>query len=294
MLLSMTGHGEAHRRQDHVAVAVEVRTINSRYFKLNLRTSEAYSNLEPQIEAVVRERIRRGTLQVGLRIEREASPDDFQVSDIVLASYHKQLTKLNERLRLSESVPLASLLALPGVVVDQAQTRHDVSADWPLIHQTIVEALDNLASMRNEEGKAMAVDLATNCATIARELEAIVARAPTVSEAYRTRLTERLNKLLADYEVKITASDIVREVGMFAERSDIAEEIVRLKSHLEQFDTIMRTEEACGRKLEFVTQEMFRETNTMGSKANDAEISRHVIEIKSAIERMREMIQNIE
>lgn len=294
MLLSMTGHGEAHRRQDHMAVAVEVRTINSRYFKLNLRTSEAYSNLEPQIEAVVRERIRRGTLQVSLRIEREASPDDFQISDVVLASYHKQLTKLNEQLRIAEGVTLASLLALPGVVVDQATHRQDTEQVWPLIQEAIVAALENLSSMRIEEGRTMASDLTLNCATITKELEAIVARAPAVSEAYRTRLSDRLNKLLAEYEVKITASDIVREVGLFAERSDIAEEVVRLKSHLEQFDTIMKTEESCGRKLEFITQEMFRETNTMGSKANDAEISKHVIEIKSAIERMREMIQNIE
>lgn len=294
MLLSMTGHGEAHRRQDHLAVAVEVRTINSRYFKLNLRTSDSYSNLEPQVEAVVRERVRRGTIQVGLRIEREPSPDDFHINDIVLASYHKQLTQLNERLRIADGISLASLLALPGVVVDQAKSRHDMETDWPLIEATIVEALEHLAQMRVEEGKAMATDLITNCATIGRELEAIVARAPLVSDAYRTRLTDRLNKLLAEYEVKITAADIVREVGVFAERSDIAEEIVRLKSHLEQFDSIMRTEDSCGRKLEFVTQEMFRETNTMGSKANDAEISRHVIEIKSAIERMREMIQNIE
>jgi uncharacterized protein (TIGR00255 family) len=148
--------------------------------------------------------------------------------------------------------------------------------------------------MRIEEGKAMASDLESNNTGIGRQLDAIAMRAPLVAEAYRARLQDRLNKLLAEYGVTITAADIVREVGIFAERSDIAEEMVRLRSHLEQFDTIMRNEESCGRKLEFVTQEMFRETNTMGSKANDSEIARHVIEIKSAIERMREMIQNIE
>jgi len=105
---------------------------------------------------------------------------------------------------------------------------------------------------------------------------------------------ERLNKLLAEVGVRAEAGDIVREVGIFAERSDISEEIVRLKSHLDQFDTVMSAEESQGRKLEFLTQEMFRETNTIGSKANDAEIARHVIEIKTAIERMREMIQNVE
>ena len=110
---------------------------------------------------------------------------------------------------------------------------------------------------------------------------------------FRT-LTDRLNKLLADVGVRVEMADVVREIGIFAERSDISEEIVRLRSHLEQFDTVMAADESQGRKLEFLTQEMFRETNTIGSKANDAEIARHVIEIKTAIERMREMIQNVE
>lgn len=294
MLLSMTGHGEAHRRQNNVAVAVEVRTINSRYFKLSLRTAEAYSSLESQIEGVVREKIRRGTIQVGLRIDREPSPDDFQISDVVLASYFRQLTQLGERLKLTDAVRLESLLALPGVVMDRSSLERNAEADWPLIAETLNAALDHLARMRVDEGRAMEADLHANLQTISRELDAIVARAPVVIEAYRTRLAERLNKLLADFGVTISAADVVREVGLFAERSDIAEETVRLRSHLEQFASIMQREEACGRKLEFVTQEMFRETNTMGSKANDAEISRHVIEIKAAIERMREMIQNVE
>lgn len=294
MLLSMTGHGEAHRRHNNVAVAVEVRTINSRYFKLTLRTSEAYAQLESPIEAIVRERIRRGTLQVNLRVDRQPSPDDFQISDVVLASYHKQLRLLAEEIGTVESVRLDALLGLPGVVVDRSTFQHDAEQEWPLIEAALKEALDNLAKMRVDEGRAMEADLQANCQAISRQLDAIIGRAPLVVDAYRTRLTDRLNKLLAEVGVSITAADVVREVGMFAERSDIAEEIVRLKSHLEQFDTIMRNEESCGRKLEFVTQEMFRETNTMGSKANDAEISRHVIEIKSAIERMREMIQNVE
>jgi uncharacterized protein (TIGR00255 family) len=294
MLLSMTGHGEAHRRHDKVAVAVEVRTINSRYFKLTLRTSDSYASLESPIEEVVRQRIRRGTLQVNLRVERQPSPDDFQISDVVLASYHKQLRLLSEEIGVSETVRLDALLALPGVVLDRSTSRDDAEQVWPLIQDTLKEALDNLASMRIDEGKAMEADLQTNCQAIAKQLDAIITRTPLVVDAYRTRLTDRLNKLLNEVGVSITAADVVREVGVFAERSDIAEETVRLKSHLEQFDTIMRNEEACGRKLEFVTQEMFRETNTMGSKANDAEISRHVIEIKSAIERMREMIQNVE
>jgi uncharacterized protein (TIGR00255 family) len=166
--------------------------------------------------------------------------------------------------------------------------------DWPLIQETLLAAMENMASMRVGEGKAMATDLAANCNTIAAQLTQIEARAPLVAEAYRARLTDRLQKTLAEYQISLQAGDLVREISIYAERSDISEEIVRLRSHLVQFDTIMAHEESSGRKLEFLTQEMGRETNTIGSKANDVEISRAVIEIKAAIERIREMIQNVE
>jgi len=170
----------------------------------------------------------------------------------------------------------------------------NVESDWPLVEQALKTALSNLDSMRTDEGKAMGVDLVENCGTISRELEAITARAPQVVEAYRTRLTERVNKLLAEYDVRLEPSDVIREVGLFAERSDISEELVRLRSHVEQFSSVMSLAQSSGRKLDFLTQEMFREANTIGSKANNAEIARHVVEIKAAIERMREMIQNVE
>jgi uncharacterized protein (TIGR00255 family) len=140
----------------------------------------------------------------------------------------------------------------------------------------------------------MASDLSANAAAIAAELAAVERRAPQVVEAYRARLLERLKGLLADLGAAIQPADVVREVGIFAERSDISEEIVRLKSHLEQFATVMAERDSQGRKLDFVIQEMFRETNTIGSYANDAEIARHVIEMYTAIDRMREMIQNVE
>jgi uncharacterized protein (TIGR00255 family) len=158
----------------------------------------------------------------------------------------------------------------------------------------VSEALKQFAAMRSEEGQTMATDMRANCAHISKELHAIEARAPLVIEAFRLRITDKLNKLLADLGTRIEPADVVREIGVFTERSDISEEIVRLKSHLEQFETAMQVEEAGGRKLDFLTQEMFREANTIGSKANDAEIAHHVIEIKTAIERVREMIQNIE
>ena len=209
----------------------------------------------------------------------------------VLESYRQQLHDLGMQ---SAAIPWDTLLMLPGVVDESSSHGQDMLECWPLIETTLNQAAENLAQMRAEEGAAMAEDLKSNCLVIADQVDQIEPRASQVVENYRVRLTERLQKLLADYDVTVDSSDVIREVGIFAERSDISEEIVRLRSHLEQFHALMEQEQSSGRKLEFLTQEMFRETNTIGSKANDAQIAQHVIEIKAAIERMREMIQNVE
>ncbi len=294
MLLSMTGFGEAHCQQDALAVVVEIRAVNSRFFKMSVRSADGYTFLEPQIEAIVRKRIRRGAIQVNLRVDRFKSPDDFRINTDVLDHYRRQLESLHWQWDVSGAVPLEALLSLPGVADEQLGGPLDAAADWPLIGRTLEGAMENLARMRAEEGRAMADDLKANCQAVATVLDAIERRSPLVVDAYRARLDQRLKKTLAELEVVLDPADLIKEVCLFAERGDISEEIVRLKSHLEQFDTIMGGPESSGRKLEFLAQEMFREANTIGSKANDVEIARHVIEIKTAIERIREMIQNIE
>ena len=293
-LLSMTGHGEAHRHQDGVRVAVEVRTVNNRFLKVSLRISDGYGSLEPLIEAVIRNHLRRGSVSVSIRVECESSPDDFRLNEVVLASYYRQLQELAKRESGPQDIRIDSLLTLPGVVTENASRRSDAEAVWPVLEGALNEALENLSRMRAEEGAAMGRDLHANCQAIDADLEQIGQRAPLVVDAYRKRLLERLNKLLEEFGLEIQAGDIVREVGLFTDRSDISEEIVRLRSHLQQFDAIARTEQNSGRKLDFLIQEMLRETNTIGSKANDSEIARHVVEIKTTIERMREMIQNVE
>jgi uncharacterized protein (TIGR00255 family) len=290
----MTGFGEAHRQADGVAVVVEVRTINNRYFKLTLKCGEGYSLLEPEIESVVRQQIRRGTVQVSLRIDRVRGSEDYQLNQAVLSNYRRQLRELSDQWHMGEAVPLAQLLLLPGVVIENPTSPAEAEEEWPLVRETLVAAMENLAHMRSDEGKAMATDLRANCQAIGAELKQIEERAPLVVAAYRERLVERLQSTLAEFAVSLNPADLIKEVGLFAERSDISEEIVRLRSHLEQFDSIMELPESSGRKLEFLTQEMFRETNTIGSKANDVQIARHVIEIKASIERVREMIQNVE
>ena len=294
MLLSMTGFGEAHRKDATLAVTAEVRTINSRYFKLVVRCGEGYSSLEPLVENLIRQQAKRGTVQVNLRIERLSASGDYQLNAEVLAGYFKQVEALTKSWKQVAPVAIDSLLSLPGVVNQGLNHADDATAVWPIVSEALVAAIGNMAKMRCEEGAAMAADLAANAASIAKELDAIEVRAPLVVDGYRTRLSDRLTKTLAEYEVTLQPGDLIREISIYAERSDISEEIVRLRSHLEQFAATLKLPESSGRKLEFLTQEMFRETNTIGSKANDVEISMHVIEIKGAIERIREMIQNVE
>ena len=294
MLLSMTGFGEARRREDGLALAVEVRTVNSRFFKINVRSPEGYGPLEPRIEQTVRNRIRRGTVQVNLRIDRSHKVDDYRINAAVLGRYRKQLETLEREWCAGEPVTLAALLSLPGVVEEQSLESNKAEHDWPIIQETLEAAITSLEQMRREEGQAMTADLETNCRLAAASLSRIEARAPRVAEEYRTRLAERLRRNLAEMDIVLDLAGVVREVALFAERADISEEILRLRSHLEQFEAIMEMPESAGRKLEFVSQEMLRETNTIGSKANDIEIAQQVIQIKTAVERIREMLQNVE
>jgi uncharacterized protein (TIGR00255 family) len=290
----MTGFGEAHRQADGVSVAVEVRTINSKYFKLAVRSVEGYSVLESDIEQIVRKQIKRGTLSVTLRVDRPHSPDDFRINPAVLEGYRRQLADICRQWQVPDGVGLDKLLLLPGVVNEDPIEASAAEEIWPLISSALEAALVNLAQMRMDEGRAMSADLKVNLQIVAAQLALVEQRAPLVVESYRKRLEDRLRALLAERDVGLAPADVIREVSIFAERSDISEEIVRLRSHLVQFEALMAEEESSGRKLEFLTQEMFREANTIGSKANDVEISRQTIEIKASIEKIREMIQNVE
>jgi uncharacterized protein (TIGR00255 family) len=290
----MTGFGEARRQESDVAVAIELRTVNNRYFKFSLRASEGYSCLEPQIEALVRDQVKRGTVNVSLKVDRRMLPDDSALNLDVLDNYRKQLELYQAQLQLPRGVGVEHLLALPGVIRDSDLSGECAESAWPVICTTLQEALARLAGFRADEGRAMAADMMANCELIASELNKVAQRAPSIVESYRNRLHERVATLLEEYQVTLQPADLIREVSIFAERSDISEEIVRLRSHLEQFATIMAAEESAGRKLEFLIQEMFREVNTIGSKSSDVEIARSVIEMKTAIERLREMIQNVE
>jgi uncharacterized protein (TIGR00255 family) len=290
----MTGFGEARRQTAGVSVLVEVRTINNRHFKLSFRGSEGYGGLEPDVESVVRDIVRRGTVQVSLRVDRQASPEDFRINFTVLESYRAQLNAYLQRYSASNSVSLETLLQLPGVVDSSTRAGLDPRDDWALVEDVLREALAAVVKMRTEEGAALLADLAANGRHVEQFLDKVAERAPEVAGSYRERLAARVNNSLTELNVTLQPADLIREVSLFVDRSDISEEIVRLRSHLQQYEEALNLPESSGRKLEFIVQEMGREVNTIGSKANDAEISRYVIEMKSALERIREQIQNVE
>lgn len=296
MLLSMTGYGEASYESDNLALAIELRALNNRYLKVSLRASEPYNLLEPEFEKVIRKVVRRGTVQVHLRLKRQYSPADYRINATALRSYLSQLRSLSEELELPDrgEFLFPQVLSLPGVVPEPGDVAIDFDAEWPVVEQVLTKALGRLQSMRQEEGKAMAQELLQLRDTVGKQLASIRELAPGVVERYRDRLLERVRGLLAELDVQIDRSDLIKEVAVFAERSDIAEEVVRLASHLDQFQEVMNEPESAGRKLEFLGQEMFREANTIGSKASDVAISRHVVEIKAALEKVRELVQNIE
>jgi uncharacterized protein (TIGR00255 family) len=290
----MTGFGEARSQQGGVAVAVEVRTINSRHFKLSYRASEGYAALEPEVDAATRQVIRRGTVQLNLWVERRAAIDDFRINTAVLENYRRQLEQYTGRSEWNDPEDLRMLLSLPGAVEEHAAGEHDPHDDWPMIEPVVLEALSNAAKMRAEEGVALAADLAHNGRQILELLDAVARRAPEVTQAYQSRLTQRVEQALSELNVTVEPADLVREVSLFADRSDISEEIVRLRSHLQQYEAALMLPESSGRKLEFIAQEMGREVNTIGSKANDAAIQHEVITMKGELERFREQLENLE
>jgi uncharacterized protein (TIGR00255 family) len=296
VLCSMTGYGDASHQGDDLQVAIELRSVNNRYLKVVLRAGEPYNLLEAEFEKVVRRTVRRGALQVHLRCQRKYSPQDFQINAVALRSYLEQVQRVCDQMSLPEGgqALLAQVLALPGVVPDPAVGGFRMDEEWPVIERVLQEALGRLQAMRLEEGRAMAQELLQYRDQIGRELDQIRRKTPKVAEVYRDRLLERVRGLLSELDVQIDRSDLIKEVSIFAERSDVAEEVVRLASHLDQFQEVFGESESAGRKLEFLTQEMGREANTIGSKASDVEISRHVVEIKSTLEKIRELVQNIE
>jgi uncharacterized protein (TIGR00255 family) len=292
----MTGFGEARSEADGVAAAVEVRAVNNRHLKVTVRGTEPYPMFEAELEKVVRRHVRRGTITIHVRVERQARPSDLTLNAAALSAYLLQIRTACQDAGTPEYAPplLAGVLALPGVAPESRHFGSPPDEEWPVVEQTLDAALRRLDTMRREEGRAMAGELLTLHGTIARELAAVRELLPAVTANYRERLLERVRQAVSDGGVAVTQDHLIREVALFADRTDVTEEAMRLAAHLDQFAELVRKGEEAGRKLEFVLQEMGREANTLGSKAGDVTISRHVFEIKATLEKIRELVQNVE
>ncbi len=293
MLLSMTGHGDASGQNERVSVTVEVKSVNNRHLKVSVRCPDAFLALESNVEKLVRKNVARGTLTVSLRVRQL---DQRRVPKIDLGSirqYWTQLTDAASELGIDPPSEITPLLTLPGIIEDSFSKSVE-EGDWPFFEEVIVAALKNFQAFRIEEGRSMGEELTSLASVVETNVADVTARAPQVIADYRDRLKTRVNDLLNSTSVQVGDDDLIRETSIFADRCDITEEIIRLRSHLQQYRTLLDGSDSAGRKLEFLGQEMFREINTIGSKANDVEIAHRVVDMKSAIEKMREIIQNIE
>jgi len=291
MLRSMTGFGVAHAQVEGVEYTVEIRSVNGRYLKPVVKLPEAWGAAETDFEKILRGRLARGTVTLSVRMKL---PDDraaCQINSAVLRRYVEQLRAAADDPRAG--VDLASLLTLPGVcepppLEDLCRRTRDG------LETLIAQALGDLIAMRQREGQVVADDVLANCDGVEKNLAVVAERAPGVLEDYRQRLGARVADLTHSGEVSADPDRIAREVAIFAERCDVAEEVSRLGGHVAQFRSTADDDGPTGRKLDFITQEMLREANTIASKANDAEMARAVVEIKTAIDRIKEQVQNIE
>jgi uncharacterized protein (TIGR00255 family) len=290
----MTGYGDAQEQEGGRLVAAEVRTVNNRYLKVTVRCPDAYAVKESEIERLVRRAVARGTVNVAVRVDSVSVSGRYRIDRNVLRAYYEQLVSVTDAMQLVPPTAMSDFLMLPGVVVEHDDGDADADHDWPFVERVILRALEGLNAFRRHEGESMRQELSQHCGLIGAQLNQVASRAPGVVVWYRDKLKERVTQLLQGTGFSASDADLIREVSIFADRCDITEEITRLRSHLVQFGECLNQTESAGRKLEFLCQEMFREVNTIGSKSNDVVIAHAVVEMKGMVEKLREIVQNVE
>jgi uncharacterized protein (TIGR00255 family) len=294
MLKSMTGFGRAEYKDGGLHVQVEVRCVNNRYLKITSSVSDPLLAYQEQLEGHLREKIHRGSVHLDVRYRAAGEAPTYRLNLETLKGYYRTLQELRKEMGPEGEVPLASLFSLPGICEKGEEPGKEVEAQLPLLESLINKALEKLQEMRTQEGKALQEEILRCKRQIERLLARLAKKAPQVVESYKERLHKRVSQLLEGTTAEVTENDLVREAAFFAERSDITEEIARLKSHLQQIDEVTKVEAPAGRRMEFIVQEMFREANTMGSKVGDGEMLRDVIDVKMEIEKIKEQVFNVE
>lgn len=298
MAKSMTGYGRAQRLADGREVLVEIRAVNHRYYEFSARLPRTCMYLEDKLKALLSDYISRGKVEVSVSVNRPDGKDaQITVNRAVAMGYVNALRTMNGGVGeygtpwLDDDITLSSLLRMPDVF-NVTKEQDDEDAVWAIVSETAGEALNSFLQMRETEGKRLTDDLTAKLGALETMLNEVEAIAPTVTESYRERLYTKLKELIG--ETGIDEQRILTEAAIFAEKTAVDEETVRLHSHITQFRELLQSEEPVGRKLDFLVQEMNREVNTTGSKAQDLRITRLVVDMKSEIEKIREQLQNIE
>ena len=294
MINSMTGFGEANCEVDGISYAVEIKTVNNRYFKSSIKLPDSVAFFEEDIEKLLRNHLPRGSVNCSLRLKNITARAMFDIDEIAIKRYVETLAKIAGEVNIAYNIDLAAFLILPGIVQPIVPNEQEAQKIKDAVLGISLKAIEQLKEMRANEGAAVAKDLKGHCATIRERLGQIRELAPKVIEEYHKKLKKRTEELTAHAQLTLNEDTFAREVAMFADRSDISEELSRLNSHLAQFLQSCDSEEQAGRRLDFISQEMLREANTIASKALDAEISRWVVDIKCLIDRIKEQVQNVE
>jgi uncharacterized protein (TIGR00255 family) len=291
---SMTGYGRGDCSQDGFKIAVELSSVNRKQTEISVNLPREMEMLEAQIRDQINRHIARGrvTVRVSLHAGVSKSAARMHLNVPLAKAYARELTRLAKQLRLPGPVTLDQVARAPGVV----QTDEELAVDedfWPAVEKALKKALSQMVKMREREGAHLAQDLAGRIAVMRQAAARVQKQAPTVAERYRRQLIERIKS--ADLAVPGAEDErLLKEVVYFADRSDITEELTRLQSHFQQFEDCQKSKEPVGRTLDFLAQEMNREINTIGSKANDSLISHEVVTLKAELERFREQAQNVE
>lgn len=292
MIKSMTGFGRCSLALENMDILVEMRSVNHRYLEMSVRLPHAYSYLEDKLKKQVQQRASRGKVDISLSIQLHGTDGiEVDVNADLAESYITAMRCANEKLQLEDDVTLTTILRFSDVFsVRKVQLEEE--AVWAAVAPAVNEAADKFLAMRITEGEKLKADLISRLAALEDMLCQVEQNAPETAKRYYDKLYAKVAELLADRD--IDESRIVTEAAIFADRVAVDEETVRLRSHIEQFRTLLESEEPVGRKLDFLVQEMNREVNTTGSKAQDVSITRLVVDMKSEIEKIREQIQNIE
>ncbi|MEZ6242006.1 MAG: YicC/YloC family endoribonuclease [Phycisphaerales bacterium] len=292
MIRSMTGFGDASGDHDGAHFSVEVRSVNNKYCKVVLRLPESLQGLEPELDAALRRRLGRGTITLTVKCAETGESAAHEINRAALDKYIAQLKGVAG----GAGADLSVLLTLPGVLQPSTSEEEWLEAARKATLPLLDQALTHLDAMRRREGMALGEELMTHRREIAGRLEEIGRLAPGVVAEYERRLQERIQVLLDGKDVGAEPADFVREIAVYAEKTDIAEEIARLREHMAHFEDLLGSgdDRPLGRTLDFLAQEMLREANTIASKSPDARIARLIVEIKGSIDRIKEQVQNVE